>query len=120
MMNQESDWRPADLSGRGGAIDIIRGLALFGVLIVNILSGFRVPLLEHIRSHFAGLRGTNYLVELLTTSALEFKALTIFTVLFGVGIAIQFERATWRNVNARRFLLRRLAWLFVLGSAHLF
>ena len=25
-----------------------------------------------------------------------------------------------RNVNARHFLLRRLAWLFVLGSAHLF
>src|ERR1017187_9416284 len=119
-MNQESDWRPADSSERVQAIDIIRGLALFGVLIVNILSGFRVPLLEHIRSHFAGLLGTNYLVELLTTSVLEFKAFTIFTVLFGVGIAIQFERATRRNVNARHFLLRRLAWLFVLGSAHLF
>jgi uncharacterized protein len=120
MVVQEDDWRPASSSDRLAAIDIIRGLALFGVLVVNILSGFRVPLLEHIRAHFAGLQGTDYVVELLTSFALEFKAFTIFTFLFGVGIAIQFERATRRHVNARQFLLRRLAWLCVLGLAHLF
>ncbi len=119
-MNPESDWRPASSNERLWSIDIIRGLALFGVLIVNILSGFRVPLLEHIRNHFAGLEGVDRLVELLVAGVLEFKSFTIFSFLFGVGIAIQFERATSRRIEAQRFLLRRLGWLFVLGTAHLF
>ena len=119
-MNPISDWRPASSSERVRTIDIIRGLALFGVLIVNILSDFRVPLLEHFRRPFADARGADYLVDLLVTGALEFKAFTIFSFLFGVGIAIQFERAATRSVNIRYFLLRRLAWLFVLGATHLF
>lgn len=120
IVGSESDWRPASLSERVRSLDIIRGLALFGVLIVNILTNFRVPLLEHIRTHFGGLKGVDRLVELLGASVLEFKAITIFSFLFGVGIAIQFERATSHHVGARSFLLRRLAWLLLLGTTHLF
>jgi uncharacterized protein len=119
-MNIVSDWRPAGSRERVRTIDIIRGLALFGVLIVNILSDFRVPLLEHFRRPFADSHGVNRLVELLAAGVLEFKALTIFSFLFGVGIAIQLERATSRDINARYFLLRRFAWLFALGTLHLF
>ena len=119
-MNPASDWRPASSSERVRTIDIIRGLALFGVLIVNILSDFRVPLLEHFRKPFADSRGADHLVDLLAAGALEHKALTIFSFLFGVGIAIQIERTMSRNVNTSYFLLRRFSWLFVLGTAHLF
>ena len=116
ILNTESDWRPAGSCERVRTVDIIRGLALFGVLIVNILSDFRVPLLEHFRRPFAGSHGVDRLVDLLAAGALEFKALTIFSFLFGVGIAIQLERATSRNIDARYFLLRRFAWLLVLGT----
>jgi uncharacterized protein len=119
-MNLASDWQPTSSSERVRAVDIIRGLALFGVLIVNILSDFRVPLLEHILMPFAGSRGADHLVDLLATGALEFKALTTFSFLFGVGIAIQIERARSRNINTSYFLLRRLCWLLLLGTAHLF
>ena len=108
-MNLVSDWRPASSGERVRTIDIMRGLALFGVLIVNILSDFRVPLLEHFRKPFADSHGVDRLVELLAAGVLEFKALTIFSFLFGVGIAIQLERATSRNIAARYFLLRRSA-----------
>jgi len=119
-VNSASDWRPASLSERVRSLDIIRGLALFGVLIVNILLIFRGPLLEHIRTHFAGLKGVDRLVELLSAGVFEFKAFTIFSFLFGVGISIQFERAASRQVGAQFFVLRRLVWLFLLGTAHLF
>jgi len=108
-VNPERDWCPASSNERVRTIDIIRGLALFGVLIVNILSDFRIPLLEHIRRPFAESGGADRLVQLLTAGALEFKAFTIFSFLFGVGIAIQIERAATRNVNVRLFLLRRLS-----------
>jgi uncharacterized protein len=119
-MNPHLDWRPATAAERYPIIDIIRGLALFGVLIVNILSGFRVPLLEHILRPYSAPEPVNQFVDLLADFALEFKALTIFSFLFGVGIAIQIERAAARNVRGKDFLFRRLAWLFVFGVIHLF
>jgi uncharacterized protein len=119
-LNAASGWRPASSAERVPAIDILRGLALFGVLIVNILTIFRVPLLEHILRPAAGSRGADRVVDHLAAFALEFKAFTIFSFLFGAGIAIQTERAVARHVSARHFLLRRLACLLVLGATHLF
>jgi uncharacterized protein len=117
--NPASGWRPARSGERILTIDIIRGLALFGVLIVNILGDFRLPLLEHILKRYAGLEGADRVVEILAAGVLEFKAITIFSFLFGAGIAIQMERASAHNVNARYFLARRLGWLLVLGAMHL-
>lgn len=119
-MVRNAGWQPASAQERLCEIDILRGMALFGVLIINILSGFRVPLLEHIFDKYAGLRGVDRLVEILASGLLEFKALTIFSFLFGVGLAVQAERATARNLHVHRFLLRRLTWLLLLGAAHLF
>ena len=119
-MKTDLVWQPATSVERYRAIDIIRGLALFGVLIVNILSGFRVPLLEHIQQPYADSGRIGHLVELLVAGVLEFKAITIFSFLFGVGIAIQHERAASHKCSIRSFLARRLAWLFVLGVFHLF
>jgi len=118
-VNSASEWHPADSGERILTIDIIRGLALFGVLIVNILSDFRLPLLEHILRRYAGLHGADRAVEILVAGILEFKALTLFSFLFGVGTAIQVERASSRNVDARYFLARRMGWLLIVGAMHL-
>jgi uncharacterized membrane protein YeiB len=76
----------------------------------------RVPLLEHILRRYSDPGRANHLVEMLAAGALEFKALTIFSFLFGAGIAIPAERAASRNVGSRAFLTRRLAWLFLLAG----
>lgn len=119
-MSQPPIWQPVTPAERYSHIDIIRGIALFGVLIVNVETLFRVPLLEYIGSSHTEPGLANRMVDLLVAGALEFKAVTIFSFLFGVGIAIQVERSTLRNVSARIFLVRRLGWLFLLGAAHLF
>ncbi len=119
-VNPASEWHPVNSGERILAVDIIRGLALFGVLMVNILSNFRLPLLEHTLGHYAGLHGADRTIEILIAGVLEFKALTIFSFLFGVGIAIQAERASSRSLGARYFLARRMGWLLALGVMHLF
>jgi len=90
-MGIAQQWQPATSKERYKNVDIIRGLALFGVLIVNLLSDFRVPLLEHIQQPYPDDGRLNHCVDLFAGGFLEFKALTIFSVLFGVGVAIQGE-----------------------------
>ena len=119
-MNPNANWKPTTQAERYPQIDALRGLALFGVLIVNIETVFRVPLLEHILWHESGPSQADRMVGLLVAVALEFKAVTIFSFLFGVSIAIQAERSASMNVSTRAFLVRRMGWLFAMGVVHLF
>ena len=41
-------WRPVEASERYAALDLLRGFALFGVLLINLLYFFRVSLFDHI------------------------------------------------------------------------
>src|SRR5579871_1977906 len=102
-MSRVHDLHPTDSAERFAAVDIIRGIALFGVLIVNILTIFRVPLQEHILKPYADARGADRVIDQVVAFALEFKAFTIFSFLFGVGITIQSERAAERKISARSF-----------------
>lgn len=118
-MSTDPNWGPAAPGERHPLIDALRGMSLFGVLMVNLETVFRVPLLEHILKAASGPSQADRIVDLLVAAFLEFKAVTIFSFLFGVGIGIQSERCGSRDVNIRTFLLRRLGWLLVIGTAHL-
>jgi uncharacterized protein len=50
----------------------------------------------------------------------EFKAITLFSFLFGVGVCIQAERMAKRDVDIRRFLRRRFAVLLAFGLGDMF
>jgi uncharacterized protein len=53
------------------------------------------------------------------SGAIELKALALFSFLFGVGLAIQFDRLAG-NPSRVALLIRRLVVLLVIGAAHLF
>jgi len=100
------------MSQRILAIDVVRGVALFGVLVVNLITEFRVSIFQQF------LTGPGSAVERVVDFALESKAFALFSLLFGIGLAIQHERlqetgrATW-------FLSRRLIALLAFGLLHL-
>ena len=108
-------WQPVAETERYAALDFLRGLALFGVLMVNLLTLFRVSLFEHILTFHTHPGWANHLVDGLVAGLLEFKAFTLFSFLFGVGVAIQGERAAQRGVCLSRFLVRRFSVLLTLG-----
>ncbi len=111
-------WQPATAAERYQTLDVLRGAALFGVLLVNLLTLFRVSLFAHILTFHTHPGRANHLVDVLVAGLLEFKAFAIFSFLFGVGVAIQAERAAPRGVNAARFLIRRFLVLLLLGLCH--
>jgi uncharacterized protein len=113
-------WQPVTESERQVPIDVLRGVALFGVLLVNLMGAFRVSLFDHIAgSNAVDASPAEQAINAAIAVLVEFKAFTLFSFLFGVGSAIQSERASARGVRVRWFLARRFAILFLFGVAHI-
>ncbi|MEP7005162.1 MAG: DUF418 domain-containing protein [Sphingomonas bacterium] len=98
------------------AIDALRGLALLGILIVNLDTDFRVTFWEQFSPHYATTADS--FARMAIGFLVEFKAITIFSMLFGVGLAIQTETLARRG-SVPRLLVRRLLVLLAFGLVHL-
>ncbi|MDZ4769568.1 MAG: DUF418 domain-containing protein [Chloroflexota bacterium] len=98
------------------ALDVLRGFALFGVLLVNMLdfssSAFRASTL--------GMRGgaIDQIVDLSIAFFAVTKFYLLFSLLFGIGFAVQMRRMEASGRPFVRFYLRRLGVLLVIGMAH--
>jgi uncharacterized protein len=110
--------RPINPSQRIDAIDVLRGIALFGVMAINITTVFRVSIFEQFLLPKSSVSPIDSAVETILTLAVDLKALALFSLLFGAGLAIQFDRLAG---NERRTLLlvRRLVVLLTFGLLHL-
>ena len=110
--------QPVIPSERIHAIDILRGIALFGVLVVNLVNEFRVSLFAQFVPMPATLSSLDGRIEHVISMFFEMKAFALFSLLFGVGLAIQSERLM--NSDRRwRLLLRRMIALLAMGLIHL-
>ncbi|MBL8152842.1 MAG: DUF418 domain-containing protein [Anaerolineae bacterium] len=104
------------LQDRIVSLDVLRGFALFGVLLVNMLdfSG------SALRTGTVGIRGSEF--DQIIDVAVVFLAVTkfylLFSFLFGVGFAVQMRRMESGQRPFVGFYLRRLVVLFVIGLAH--
>src|SRR5450432_4727556 len=113
------DSAPVNPGERIDAIDILRGIALFGVLAINVVNEFRVSFFEEFLPVPSTTGTLDRAVQTFLTMAVELKAMALFSLLFGIGLAIQFERLA-PDPRRGRLLARRLAILLVIGVAHLF
>jgi len=99
-------------------IDIIRGFALLGVLLSNLVwVALYCGTPEHI---LEGLptRELDEIVDLFGLTFVQSKFYTLFSMLFGLGLAVQLTSAERRGSRVAPTYLRRLAVLFVIGSMH--
>jgi len=91
-------------------IDMVRGFALFGVLLVNMYN-FGA---ESIAWNSTGDQVAFAFMRVF----LQSKSWVLFAMLFGFGFALQLQRGDARNPRSRFVYLRRLAVLFAFGTAH--
>lgn len=114
-----TDAAPTKAEERIVALDIIRGFALFGVLLVNLTTHGELTIPE-VRLEALPTaeidRWTGFLIGWLA----EGKAQALFSMLFGIGFAVFMERLDGRGLNARRLYLRRALVLTLIGFAHLY
>ena len=91
-MTVPSVLRPVDAAERIPQIDILRGLALAGVLLINLLNEFRVSIFTQFVPGPQFVHTTDRWIMTCSHVFVEMKAFALFSLLFGVGLAIQFER----------------------------
>ena len=113
---------PVAGSERAVALDALRGIALFGVLTVNLLTAFRVSLFEQFLPQVPGVAepALDQAIATVVRVGLESKAFILFSFLFGVGLAAQQERSEARSGRFSVYVARRLAMLLAIGLAHIF
>jgi uncharacterized protein len=99
--------QPVREHDRAELIDVLRGFALLGILLVN----------------FWGATGTTFpAVDEAVGKVLEYAVsgsfYPLFSFLFGLGFGIQLLRAQQRGTGAMHLYLRRMLVLFLIGTAH--
>jgi uncharacterized protein len=112
----ESRIEPVALTERIELLDVLRGLAVGGILIGNMqwFSGYgMMPSVIAAKTSLAD-QFTHFLVHLF----IEGKFYTIFSFLFGFGFALQIARSEDRGDTRASLFKRRLFWLLVIGLAH--
>ncbi len=99
-------------------LDILRGFALMGILIMN-MPGFNSSFfVEADGSHLWPGR-VDQLAEMVREALFSGKFNSMFSMLFGIGFTIQFARMQERDPeHATAFYLRRLSVLAVFGVLH--
>ena len=99
-------------------IDCLRGAALFGILTAN-MRGFSAP----IAAYDDPTRMWSWPPDLIMQAVVDWlvsgKFITIFAALFGIGFAIQMDRAAARHQDVT-FYARRMAALLLIGLVHSF
>lgn len=109
---------PTQSQERIEILDILRGFALFGVLMVN-MSSFKSPVFYQITApmYYKNIldQGVAWFIQLFAVA----KFYTTFSFLFGIGFYLFMERATKRELDGKKLYKRRLLFLLVLGLVHL-
>lgn len=103
---------------RIASVDVLRGFALLGILVMNIIA-FALPDAAYSNPQVAGgFAGSDYVVWLLSHLFFDLKMMAIFSMLFGAGLALMAGRAEARGRSPRGVHYRRIGWLLAFGLVH--
>ncbi len=118
MREEPAGAAPVGLGERIQSIDVLRGFALLGILIMNIQS-FSMIMAGYLNpAAFGDLSGVNRWVWTLSNIVANEKFISIFSMLFGAGIVLMTGRVEARGINPRELHVRRSVWLIVIGLLH--
>ncbi|MCM3717401.1 DUF418 domain-containing protein [Fictibacillus phosphorivorans] len=111
-------WSPVAESQRIESLDILRGIAIFGILLVNMKSFSGPDSSIRTLSYDYFDEPYNVWTNVLLEFFVQGNFITMFSFLFGFGMILMSERA---KANNRRFLptfFRRQVVLFLFGAIH--
>lgn len=113
-----SSSRPTSLVDRIDSLDVLRGVAVLGILLMNIvtfsmvMSAYTNPIV------YNDLSGPDWWTWLILHLFVDRKFMMMFSILFGAGVCLFMERATLKNHAAWKLQFSRMGWLLFIGLLH--
>ncbi|MBM4089701.1 MAG: DUF418 domain-containing protein [Planctomycetes bacterium] len=108
---------PVQPGDRIATLDMLRGFAIFGILLVN-MEFFNQSVYHYVTGTKAPTSLPDQLARWFTALLAEGKFYSIFSFLFGVGMALQWTRAEQGGTRFAGFWLRRMIVLLGFGLIH--
>ncbi|MEM7053046.1 MAG: DUF418 domain-containing protein [Pseudomonadota bacterium] len=99
-------------------LDVLRGFALLGILLVNFAL-FTAPIQSIMLGPDPSLQGIDATANWLVRWLAEGKFYALFSMLFGAGFALTFLKAEQTGASYRGVYFRRLLTLLLIGTAHM-
>lgn len=112
------DVGPTQVEVRIASLDTARGIALCGILLMNI-TAFGLPFAYGDPTVYGGSAGADLWAWITTSMFFEGTQRGLFSILFGAGLIIMtasLDRS--RRPHAQDFFFRRNLWLIVFGIIH--
>ena len=106
--------QPTGAGERIQIIDVLRGWALFGILVVNMLLDFS----GYAAAPEEWMGPLDQAVVTLTRTLFRLKFVSLFAILFGLGFFLQMTGAESRGIKFVPFYMRRLIILLLFGVLH--
>lgn len=112
---------PIEHKNRINSLDIIRGIALLGILLMNI-TGFGLAYAYGDPTNSGGSTGWNLKVWIMNNMLFEGTMRGLFTMLFGAGFVLLTTRAERQSggVGVADLYYRRILWLLLFGIIHVY
>ncbi len=119
MKNVQNSFAPIMQSDRIQSLDIMRGIVLFGILLMNI-NGMGLAHAYEDPTVSGGATGWDLYTWITTNMFFEGTMRALFSLLFGVGMFVLLDRLEKKGagINAANIYFRRLTWLLVFGLIH--
>lgn len=109
---------PLKITERIDTLDLLRGVAVLGILIMNIQS-FSMPESAYFNpTSYGDLTGINMTVWMASHLLVDLKFMAIFSMLFGAGIVLLCQRLEQSGIDPARIYYRRILLLFGFGILH--
>ena len=112
--------RPAPVAAgeRIVSLDVLRGVAILGILVMNVQSFSMIDAAYLNPTAYGDLTGVNRFVWTLGHLFADTKFLSIFSMLFGAGIVLFATRLKGKGIRSGPVHYRRALWLLLIGLAH--
>jgi len=109
---------PVSGADRIRQLDVLRGVALLGILVMNMIS-FGLPGILYFNPVALGsLEGLDRVAFLFSEVFANEKFMGLFSVLFGAGVVLFTDRIRSKGKSEAAWHYRRNGWLILFGLAH--